>query len=1010
MLAPFSPIVLRALRNGKLLLSSSLLVLTVCGVLAPRPVVAAEIVVPGGATIGQQLLNPGDKLTVETGGKVTDNVVPVYANNVPGSYTVINQGIIDANGVAISLDDLDLNNSGTVISAFDDAIYMHSGQVINSGLIAGDSSAIHSATISLLDNTLAGTITGHGYGVQANDVDLIENAGLINGNYIALSLTSLGTLNNANTGTITNHDANQAAISVSTDAGVINNAGNITGEKLGIEVAGHLGLLNNTGNITSNDNVTGTAVFAGSIGSIDNAGFIGGGYYGLYSNDIGSLANSGTIAGRDTGLFSANTIGSITNSGHILATTYFAIQGTEIGSVVNTNEIQGGRTGVVAIGALGSLTNSGSIVGHNDHGVSADEIGSISNSGLIHGGESGVFSHTTISSILNSTAGQITGKRAVRVYQDIGSLANDGTIAGEFLGIDATNGAIGSLTNNGHITVSNQNAGEAIVAQSIGSLTNTGEIGGGWEGINVANAIGSIVNSGRISAGYRGIAAQTIDSLDNSGLISGDRAVVADAHMGSVTNSGTITATSQALTSFGDLDSLANTGTITADSVGLAVQSKVGSVINSGLIHGDLAGMQASRFDNIQNSGTISGGDYGLRAGEISSLTNSGTIRAGDPTGVAIFEVSGTNHDTLLTLNAGSILIGQVEISGGNDTLNVGRGLNLALTFDTSVPELIETNGAPYVVVGNTVHVADLAAFAAAGVATADLAGGIDGAVGGAVEEGFDEKGIDGQGHFWLQAVGGLGHNAATRTGSRYVGVVAGADFGPDAVTRFGAFGGASLGTVADTSNVSSFYAGIYGAGQFEDFAVRGTLTGGHTEADTDRIVANNTVITGLETASSTQDAYFVAPGLVFTRPWVTQELTFETSLALNYIGVFGQGFAEDLATGLRVDGFNTHVFEAEGLLRLPFQKTSESGTFTGDAHAGIEGRAVATPDVIGSLAGTQMTLAAASTQVTAGLTAGGAVAFQWGGGASVFGGLDATLRSDGSANLSANAGIKGEF
>ena len=46
----------------------------------------------------------------------------------------------------------------------------------------------------------------------------------------------------------------------------------------------------------------------------------------------------------------------------------------------------------------------------------------------------------------------------------------------------------------------------------------------------------------------------------------------------------------------------------------------------------------------------------------------------------------------------------------------------------------------------------------------------------------------------------------------------------------------------------------------------------------------------------------------------------------------------------------------------------------------------------------------------TAGLVAGGTVAFQWGGGASVFGGLDATLRSDGSANLSANAGVKAQF
>lgn len=902
MLAPLSPIVLGA-RHGKLLLSSSMLVLIACGALAPRPVAAAETVVPGGTTVGQQLLNPGDKLTVETGGKVTDNVVPVYDNNNPGSYTVINRGTIEiANGNAISLYNLDLNNSGTVASTFSDAIIiMHSGKVTNSGLIAGDDSAIHAATLSLIDNVIGGTVTGNEYGVQATGVDLIENAGLINGDFIALSLGALGTLNNSATGVITNHTAGQGAISVATNAGVIDNAGSIRGERFAIEVGGSLGSLTNTGSITANDLVNGTVIRAASIGSIDNAGLISGGYHGINANDIGSIANSGTIAGHDTGVYAANSIGSVSNSGKMQATTYFAIQGTNIGSVVNVGEIKGGRTGVLATGTLGSLINSGSIIGSNDEGVSADGIGFVGNTGLIQGGESGLFSYTTIASLQNSATGRIIGKRAVRVYQDIGSLANDGTIAGEFIGIDASSGAIASLVNSGHITVSNQTNGEAIVALSIGSLTNTGEIGGGWEGINVANAIGSITNSG-----------------------------------------------------------------------------------------------------------TISGDSIALWASEITSLTNSGMIRAADPTGMAILEAS-ASHDTLLTLNAGSILIGHVDISGGTDTINVGHGLNLALTFDTSVPELIQTHGAAYVVIGNTVHVADLDAFAAAGVATADLADGIGAAVEGAVDEGFDEKGIDGQGHFWLQAIGGLGHNA-DQTASRYAGVVAGADFGPDAVTRFGAFGGASMGSVANVSSVSSFYAGIYGAGQFEDFAVKGSLTGGRTEADTDRLVANNTVASGLETASSTHDAYFLAPGIVFTRPWVTQDMTFETSLALNYTGVFGQAFAENLATGLRVDGFNTHVFEAEGLLRLPFQTTGESGTFSGDVHAGIEGRAVVTPDVTGSLAGTQMTLIAANTRLTGGLTAGSAVAFQWGGGASVFGGLDATLRSDGSANLSANAGVKGQF
>ncbi|MET3897374.1 hypothetical protein ABIB57_001311 [Devosia sp. UYZn731] len=977
-----------AIHCGILGLSTSAIALALAGALS-SPVLAAEITVPGGATVGQQLLNPGDKLTIEAGAKVTDNVTPVYANNNPGNYTVVNQGTIEiANGNTISLDNLDLNNSGSILSVTGGGVYISgTGKIVNSGLITGHD-AIMASSVYALNNVSGGTVTGDEYGVQAVNVDLIDNAGLINGDYIALNLNALGTLNNTATGVITNHTLGRAAISVGTNVGAINNAGAITGETFGIEVGGNIASLNNSGTLIVNDLANGAAVIAHSIGAVDNSGTMDGGYFGLYANTIGTLVNSGVINGNNSGIASSDTINSLTNSGHITANTYYAIHGNIIGSVVNTNEIRGGRFGIVADTSLASLTNSGTIIGDNDYGVVANEIGSIGNTGLIRGGQSGIKSYTTISSIANAASGRITGLHGIEADSNIGSITNAGTIAGEIGGIESTFGAITSLTNTGHITVSDQVNGTAVAATAIGYLNNSGDIGGGFTGIQ-AGALGLVVNSGRISAVNESLLATSIDSLDNSGIISGgDHAVLGFLHIGTIRNSGTIVGDATGVLSTGDLDSLENTGTIKATGEAMYVGGAIKSLVNSG---------------------TITAHDFAIEAKAFTSLTNSGLIGAADPTGIALRE-TGANSDTLLTLNAGSVLIGHVDIAAGNDILNVGNGLNLALTFDTSVPELIETNGAPYVIVGNTVYVADLAAFAAAGVATSDLANAVSGATGAALDEGFDEKGSSGQGHYWLQTIGGLGHDGATDMDLRYGGVVAGVDFGPDAVTRFGAFGGASRGAVGDTSAVSSFYAGVYGAAQLEDFSVKGTLTAGATNADTDRLVANNTVATGIETASSTQDAYFIAPSLLITRPWQTQDFSFETSLGLSYTGVFGADFTEDLATGLTVEGYDTHVFKAQGLLHLPFQTVLDGGTLTGDAHAGLEGRAVVAPEITGSLAGKAMTLASSNTQATAGAVAGGSLTYELVGGASIYGGIDAILRTDGSSVLSANAGLKGEF
>ena len=212
-------------------------------------------------------------------------------------------------------------------------------------------------------------------------------------------------------------------------------------------------------------------------------------------------------------------------------------------------------------------------------------------------------------------------------------------------------------------------------------------------------------------------------------------------------------------------------------------------------------------------------------------------------------------------------MIGHVEISGGNDTLNVGPGLNLALTFDTSIPELIETGASSYTVVGNTVYVADTSTFAAADAATANLTGAVAGVVEGALDKGFAERGAESSTNIWLEGVGSIGstpgRGGASAIQDAFGGLALGADFGPDADTRFGAYFGTARGGVSDgsqTIDTDSLYAGIYGGAQLEDFDISGTVTAGISHGASTRVVANNTVATGLEQITGTGDSTFISP------------------------------------------------------------------------------------------------------------------------------------------------------
>lgn len=427
-----------------------------------------------------------------------------------------------------------------------------------------------------------------------------------------------------------------------------------------------------------------------------------------------------------------------------------------------------------------------------------------------------------------------------------------------------------------------------------------------------------------VGAGQSAIRLDTGASIANFGTISGDNnGVDADA-----------------------IDSLTNSGTIRGDDNGIYVDDDVTSLTNSGTIRGDRDGIYvAHTITFLTNSGTINGGEDGVEADTITALTNSGTIRGG------IFAIQETGsfgvRDTVLTLNAGSVLIGRVDLGGGTNTLNIGEGLSLNSTFESNggatLAQLGTTDGhlvalVPVVINGNNevqVVAVDPSAFANFDDALAALTSGIGQTVQGrqsalrsdpalnfanryaAAEEtslaAFSDLDLNDAPHlnpnrFWIEGFGAYREDDSDRVGSTFEsltgGLVAGIDVPLDALTSVGIMAGFAASTSEneiDTqeTDTMSYYGGVYASTQALGLAWDASLTVGYTDYDQERITANNLVAGGLETASANFGGWFINPQVTATNSTPTGFTStamgfglasIEQSLTLSYAGLFLDG------------------------------------------------------------------------------------------------------------------------
>lgn len=353
-----------------------------------------------------------------------------------------------------------------------------------------------------------------------------------------------------------------------------------------------------------------------------------------------------------------------------------------------------------------TVTEQGSISANSGPALSitSTSVGVLSNNGAITGA-TGIANPAAgqTAGIFNNASGTITASSiAVSNLGAIGTLSNSGQItitndSSASVGI-SNFGTIGTLTNNGTIST-----GEGInhvgidSPGTIGTLTNTGTINGGGTGVAIEGTLGTFVTSGTISGSGDGISnTGKIGTVMNTGVIHGNAAFDnAGGTTGTLSNSGSLEGDIGIGNGpSGTIGELINRGNIKNRLESIANQGTIGTLFNENSIDGSdaaIANAQGATIGTIRNTGTIVGSTAFDNTGTIDTIINRGVIRAAsfsiDNTGSikALMNAGTISADGLAIDNESTGTIGTITNSGtisgtiynnsGNDlTINGGSG------------------------------------------------------------------------------------------------------------------------------------------------------------------------------------------------------------------------------------------------------------------------------------------------------------------------------------------------
>jgi uncharacterized protein with beta-barrel porin domain len=451
---------------------------------------------------------------------------------------------------------------------------------------------------------------------------------------------------------------------------------------------------------------------------------------------------------------------------------------------------------------------------------------------------------------------------------------------------------------------------------------------------------------------------------------------------------------------------IANAGEISASGVnasyGIVALGDSAVINNSGLVEtsglasiGVLVSGGAGSF--VQNTGSIrSTGNAGFGVildGPDSVLLNRGTIETTGPTSSAILvgplgmgtvitsdgriisPLDGTSNAVLIgadnvTLNirAGSVIQGGMIFNGLNGTLDIGNGLNTALTYDSLNSVTVNANGMPFASDGSgLLAVVDTSGFAAHDEILADLTGNLAGVAEDRLRSGrrgaeSPAVAMDGmviaaaadfsprmESEFWLKLISGYrdedDESPEVGFDTRFGGLVMGVDGETGFASRAGLFGGAALGrtetaTSSQEIDHTAVFAGAYASLEGPDAFLDFTTTVGFAELDSQRRIANNLVQGGIEHADASYHGVFASPSATIGTEMTAGTLTFIPSLRARYAALFLDGYAEDgSSANLDVERRTVQVFELRGQVAMALAPREYFGIDTQHAiRLGLDG------------------------------------------------------------------------
>ncbi len=491
-----------------------------------------------------------------------------------------------------------------------------------------------------------------------------------------------------------------------------------------------------------------------------------------------------------------------------------------------------------------------------------------------------------------------------------------------------------------------------------GTVSTSGVRGYGIHGTGGTN---TLINRGTISTtGELGFAMHSFPTV----CFSGCNGSMYTGGNSSITNSGTVTTSGKngwGLVGSGDYNSLVNSGTVTTSGEGgsaFLISGNNNSIVNSG---------------SVMTSGIRSAGLYAV--GRSNTVTNGGAIIANQSFSIDMHDV-----DATVNLLEGSVLYGGVNFAtAASATLNFGAGLNASVNTNNTIPNTITVANGSYVVAGSTIHAVDANSFAAS-----DQTPGV---MGGMILDTLDTqvasnpvgatRGASASNTGWIEGFGGQrrheGNSTTMAFTSETYGVMAGRSL--DALS--GLYVGAARNTTASDrtfdNRSDSVFVGYYSRYDLGDIDMDASLTFGAAQNNTSRRIANNTVITGLETARGEYMSYFLMPSATFRGDWNLGETGFETSVRIRYTANRDQGYTETGSTApMTVNGRTSHL----GEVRLQvdgavIDRETASGSFTANLRLGADAQYFDGDRVSGGIAGQSISFATNADQISSRAFAG---------------------------------------